>query len=133
MSTVTTTKCVELSYEADVHAIFINWKTAPTSAEFRDGMNAVLDMMRKHNTGVLLGDTCNLGALNPDDQAWSFGPWLQEALSVGYERFAVVISPDIFAQMSVEDTLQEVQATTTVTIRYFDDLAAARAWLRETK
>ncbi|MFP4294109.1 MAG: hypothetical protein ACLFQ0_20950, partial [Cyclobacteriaceae bacterium] len=108
-------------YDAELDAIVETWVTSPTSEEFRTGMNKIIDLMAKHKTGALLGDTKELGALSEEDQQWSFTDWLARALEVGYHSFAVIISPDIFAQMSVEDTLTEVQAKTKVTIQYFDD------------
>jgi len=120
-------------YDADLDAIVEAWITSPTSEEFRIGMNKIIDLMAEHKTGALLGDTKELGALSEEDQQWSFTEWLEKALQVGYHSFAVIISPDIFAQMSVEDTLTEVQAKTTVTIQYFDDEEKAREWIKSVR
>lgn len=120
-------------YDEELDAIVETWVTSPTSEEFRTGMNKIIDMMAHYKTGALLGDTKELGALSEEDQQWSFTDWLTRALEVGYHSFAVIISPDIFAQMSVEDTLTEVQAKTTVTIQYFDDEEKAREWILSTR
>jgi len=117
-------------YDAELDAIVETWVTSPTSEEFRTGMNKIIDLMAEHKTGALLGDTKELGALSEEDQQWSFTDWLARALEVGYHSFAVIISSDIFAQMSVEDTLTEVQAKTTVTIQYFGDEDKAREWIK---
>lgn len=120
-------------YDEELDAIVEKWVTSPTSEEFRTAMDKIIDLMAEYKTGALLGDTKELGALSEEDQQWSFTDWLERALKVGYHSFAVIISPDIFAQMSVEDTLTEVQAKTTVTIQYFDDEEKAREWILSTR
>jgi len=119
---------IEISYDENINAIVNNWKTAPTSAEFRQGMNAAVEAMRRFDTGALISDTGKLGALSEEDQQWSYTEWLQQALQAGYHSFAVIVSPDIFAQMSVEDTLSQVQ---NVTIQYFESYEEGRKWLKE--
>ena len=119
---------VAIQYNESTNSVEIHWKTPPTSEEFREGMNHAIEAMKKHQTGALLSDTTNLGALSEEDQQWSYTDWLQRALAVGYHSFAVVVSPDIFAQMSVEDTLSQVQ---NLTIQYFDTVAEGQSWLEE--
>ncbi|MGB3851286.1 MAG: STAS/SEC14 domain-containing protein [Tunicatimonas sp.] len=117
---------VNIQYNQRTESVEIVWKTAPTSEEFKIGMNQAIDSLEKHQTGSLLSNTTDLGALSEADQQWSYTDWLERALAVGYQRFAVVVSPDIFAQMSVEDTLAHVQG---VTIQYFDTVAEGQEWL----
>ncbi len=120
-------------YDEQLDAIVETWCTAPTSEEFRIGMNKIIDLMKANQTGALIGDTRELGAMSEEDQQWSFTDWLTRALEVGYHSFAVIVSSDVFAQMSVEDTLTEVQAKTTVTIQYFDDEEKAREWIESVR
>ena len=120
---------LRVQYNQHTDSVEVTWKTPPTSEEFRTGMNQAIDSMEKHQTGSLLSDTTHLGALSEADQQWSYTDWLQRALATGYQRFAVVVSSDIFAQMSVEDTLSQVQG---VTIQYFDTFAEGQEWLQAT-
>jgi hypothetical protein len=42
---------------------------------------------------------------------------------------AVVVSEDLFSQISIEQTLDEAQAVTPINIRYFTSIEEAEAWL----
>jgi hypothetical protein len=123
---------IRISYDQELNTVFSEWLTAPTSEEFRQGMNQMIEAFKEFNTGILMSNTANIGAIDPDDQEWSTTDWIARALPAGYKQFAVITSPDIFAQMSVEDTLTEVQlANSTLKIQYFDNEADARQWIKE--
>ncbi len=125
---------VEIYYDSELNAVYNKWITAPTSEEFKEGMNQTIEAFKKFKTGILIGDTAELGAIDPDDQEWSTTDWISRALPAGYRKFAVIISSDIFAKMSVEDTLTEVQTgNSTLEIQYFPSEEAARSWVKESE
>ncbi len=121
---------ITVEYNEELNTVCPVWKEAPTSEEFRLGMNKVIEAMKEYNTGILKSDTAKIGAMDPEDGTWSATDWLDRAVKVGYRKFAVIISPDIFAQMSVEDTLNQVNG---VEIKYFPSDAEATAWIKETE
>ncbi len=115
-----------LAIEAGNGFIFVNWLTAPTSVEFRNGMDKLFETIRQTKTGKVVTDTRNLGAISTEDQTWSNTDWLSKAVGAGYNQIAIVISPDIFTQMSVEDIMSQVQG---LKIGYFDTVEKAAEWI----
>ncbi|MEM6841566.1 MAG: hypothetical protein AAF632_05035 [Bacteroidota bacterium] len=81
----------------------------------------------------MMSDTTHLGAVSEEDQAWSTGEWLEQALAAGYDTSVLITSPDIFAQMAVQDITEEITASTQgrVTHQYFDNEQSARAWVEQ--
>jgi len=124
----------EAYYDDSVDAIIQTWKKEPTSEEFREGMNLLIELMNKNSTGALLSNTTSIGAISPEDQEWSYTDWLQRALTIGYHSFAVIISTEIFAQMSVEDVLSEVETgESKLKTQHFNSEEKAREWLATIK
>ncbi len=105
-----------------------SWQHFPLSDEFRTGMDQIIRVMEEKKIGKVLTDTRKMGAISPDDQDWSINDWLPRAFAAGYRRIAIVISEDIFNQMSVEDIMSRVEGVDFVT-KYFPSLEAGRQWL----
>ncbi|MCC5920941.1 MAG: STAS/SEC14 domain-containing protein [Cyclobacteriaceae bacterium] len=134
MSKFVSNDFVDIWYDEEYKAIINIWKTPPTTDEFKEGMNQTIEAFKKYGTGVLISHTSDLGALDPEDQEWSTTDWISRALPAGYRKFAVITSPDIFAKMSVEETLTEVKtAHATLEIQYFPTEEEARKWIKESE
>ncbi|GEM_PF-2339177 len=123
----------EAAYDESINAIVSRWHTAPSSKEFRTGMNHIVTLLQSSPTGTLLSDTTNLGAISDEDQVWSYTEWLGQALEHEYETLVLIMSSDIFAQMSVEDIMEQANAATNnrVVNQYFDNEQDARAWIKQ--
>jgi len=85
-------------------------------------------LMGEKRIGKVLTDTRTMGAISPEDQDWTIQEWLLRAFKVNYRRIAVVISKDIFNQMSVEDIMNRVEGVDFVT-KYFPSVEEGKAWL----
>jgi hypothetical protein len=109
--------------------LLMHWTTPPSSHEFRTGMNQLIEAIKNTKCGKVLTDTRNLGAISPEDQAWSAGDWAQEAIKTGYRKLAILMPEDIFGMMSVEDVMNSVQEENIVKFSYFKDELEASAWL----
>ena len=77
--------------------------------------------------------TTNLGAINEEDQVWSYTDWLEQALEAGHNTLVLIMFPDIFAQMAVEDVMEQANAATKghVVNQYFDNMQDALAWIKQ--
>ena len=109
--------------------IYIKWEFMIYEQLFRDGMNKLIDMMKKHKTGRVLSNVVELGALTENDQKWSVNDWLPRALAAGYSAIAVVISEELFGKMAVEDVLNDAAEKSPIQIQYFDNEDIAAEWL----
>ncbi len=122
------TQYILLQYNEQEKYIVANWLQFPLSEEFRTGMDQIIRLMEENKIGKVLTDTRKMGAISPDDQDWSITDWLPRAFKAGYRRIALVISEDIFNQMSVEDIMSRVEGMDFVT-KYFPNSEEGRKWL----
>ncbi len=88
--------------------------------------------MRESGVVKLLSDTRNMGAIDPDNQDWSIQDWLPRAFGAKYRRFAILVSDDIFNQLSVQDIMNRVPDMDFAT-RYVKSIEEGREWLRGEK
>lgn len=126
---------IRIAFERELHAIKAEWIDTPTSEEFRIGMNAIIKAFQTFNSGVLLCDTLHLGVIDPKDSLWTCNNWKNRALNAGYRQFAIISSPDVFTQISVEKTIEmarEELKNHTVIVQSFKQEELARQWIEKT-
>ncbi len=119
-----------LGYENDCKSVFLSWNTTPASDEFRFVMDQLIDGMADRNTGKILTDTTNMGAISAEDEQWSVTDWLERALRVGYRSLAILLPNEIFTQLKVNEVVAQTEGADPVTVQYFSDLSDARKWLK---
>ena len=126
MKTCFESELVHVKHDADKNIIIAIWITPPTSEEYREGINAVLQVIKDSGTGKVVWDCAGLGAISPVDQEWTIQDFHNPALEFGYSQAAIVLPVDIFTQMSVESMINEVGNFKT---KYFDNTEEAIAWV----
>jgi hypothetical protein len=109
-------------------AVILQWKNPPTSAEFRQGLSKGLATLQEHKLHKWIGDCTFLGAIDQADQEWSNSVWFPQALGAGITKMGVIVSDDIFNQLSVEEIMNKVEGTG-FTSQYFPVLSQAVAWM----
>ena len=122
---------ITIWYDKVNHLIVGKWKAEPTSAEFREGLNSLISAIEHFKTGKLIIDTTYLGVIHPDDQDWSVVEWGQRALKAGYSQTALIISSNIFTQMSVEETMNQFQEENPFSFAYFNNMEDAIDWIKQ--
>jgi len=70
-----------------------------------------------------------MGTLHPDDQHWAATEYYNNARKAGYSQAGFIIPSDIFTQMSVEDTMSQVEST--FLSAYFDNMESAEEWMKQ--
>jgi len=78
--------------------------------------------------GTLTDNRHFVFTLSPELQRWMNEVAFPKLIMAGIRYGAFVVSPDIFTQVSTQQVLEEEEAKA-FTVRYFDDLEEARAWL----
>jgi len=123
------TDYITIGYDKTNHVMLVKWIVAPTSTEYREGLNSFIAAMEHFKTGKIISDATYLGTIHPDDQQWSFTEWFQRAIKVGYSQMALIIPNDVFTQMSVEDTMNQVAGR--FPFAYFDNMETAIEWINQ--
>ncbi|HEY9008554.1 MAG TPA: hypothetical protein VIM75_20590 [Ohtaekwangia sp.] len=116
-----------IEYNAAHHILIATWKVAPTSAEFRNGMMAMIKAMEHFKTGRLVYDVTHKGALLEEDQVWAATEWRTQAVAVGHSKVAFVVPEDVFTNMSMEDMMEK--ADKEVSFAYFGRKEDAIRWV----
>ncbi len=120
----------ELYYShTPISHIYIKWGLKIDENEFRQGMNDLIELMRENETGKILSNNVNMKALSDADQKWSVEDWLPRALAVGYSTIAIIVPPNLFGKMAVEDVLNNASEVSPIRIQYFEDEERAKLWL----
>ncbi len=121
---------VNVTYDAEVNAVVFVWATTPTSQEFREALNYGLSLVSEKQAKRWIGDTRNIGAIDPEDQQWSNEDWFPRALGAGIVDMGVIVSNDIFSKMSVEEIMGNVGGSEGFESRFFSSVEDAKAWFK---
>lgn len=109
--------------------VYIRWESIIYEKLFRDGMDKIIELMKEHQTGNVLSNVSELGALTEADQRWSIDDWLPRALAVGYSAIAIIVSEELFGRMAVEDIMNDASEKSPIKVQYFDNEEQALEWL----
>lgn len=128
--------CLTIHYDTD-NNIFINvWKNENLLSEnvFKKECLAFRDQMIEHKpAGVLLDTLKGDYAISVELQKWhdeTIGPYYQEARM---RKMAVLVNPDIFTHVSIQQALSEENTAQLIISRFFTDKAKALEWLKSKK
>ncbi len=119
---------VTVFYDKAIDSVIFDWKQAPTSTEFREALNKGLEVVQSTHCKNWIGDCTNLGAIDDVDQNWSNTEWFPKALGAGISKMGVIVSDDVFNQMSVDQIMSNVESANFVS-QYFPDKDKARNWI----
>jgi hypothetical protein len=122
---------VTVEYHASLQAVALHWHLPPSSAELRHALNVGLRTVEDKKAPNWVGNTAKLGAIDPDDQTWINEAWFPQLLVKGVKNMAVVVSEDIFGQMSIEDIMGHIDLSTGFESRYFQDVNEAFDWIEK--
>jgi hypothetical protein len=116
----------QVIYDGSVPCVCISIQGFLLSDEYREIMDKALELMKIKKTGNLLGDLSTSSLIAEEDQEWTNNEWAKRAVSEGFRYNAIIISKDIFTQMSINEI---VEKKTVVEVRYFDNESSAKTWL----
>jgi len=120
---------VIIGYDETNKLIVAEWKIPPTSQEFRNCMDVLIEALTHFNTGKVIFDTLYLGILPESDQEWVSSDWYGRAVKAGYSRVAFVLPHDVFTDMFVKETVK--RTSNRIPTAYFDNRPAAIDWLKK--
>ncbi|MER2999248.1 hypothetical protein [Pontibacter populi] len=125
---------VEIYYYPEDKMVETRWLGFASSSGYRDGLEHYLEVARKHEIKLWLGDYRLARVVRMDDQEWAAKEWFPKFLPVatGIEKMARVQSDDVFSQMS-SDSMKEKLDISGLPFLFseFKNYENARAWLLE--
>lgn len=101
--------------------------------EYKKEMQINAESCERYQPSKSLIDTREfLFTIPPDVQVWTDTEITPRFIKSGLRKLAFVVSSDIFAQVSLEQMLEEDNAMVNFQSRYFDSMIEAEGWLLET-
>jgi len=128
-----------IAFDKEKHEVIIQWTSQTRHMgreEFRAVLTEILEAMKAFDGELFyyIADTRHFAyTLDEDDQKWSNDNFLAHLPALGIHHFAIVITPDIFAQISIEQTMEMVNPKSGLVTRYFEKAKDARIWFEQTK
>lgn len=108
------------------------WQTATedmTEEEYHEQNDIILETVNEHNIRKHLLDTRKFNfAITPEIQEVVVQRFFAPLTLLGDQKAAFLVPEDIFAQVSLEQVMEE-EASGTLKTRYFEDEDAAKTWL----
>lgn len=123
---------MNIQYDEKNSMIELTWKAETeklTDALFRKEFEIFTGIVEKYRLKAILTNARMLFFVNPPDtQTWIAETFLPAVHKSGLQKFAFLVSADIFAQITMEQVVDKAHDMLFDT-RFFDDEAKAREWL----
>lgn len=122
----------QLSYSKEKSLLQIDW-TLNTSEmreqDFKDVLLEILEFIKKERPTWYLANTQDFQfSIVPEVQDWANEVFIPQIVELGVKKMAVILSSDIFAQVSVQQVLDDDRSE--MQSAYFDKVDEALKWLR---
>ena len=105
-----------------------SWKGYATSAQLRYVLECIIEMLHSRGLTRILGEDTALPTILAEDQRWIAEDWMPRAAAAGLLAIASKRPATYFGQVAVESVLRVIARG--VSVRLFDNVEEARAWLR---
>ena len=96
--------------------------------EFRECLNAGIDVLGEHGAQKWLSDDRNNSALPAEDAKWGQQDWTPRMLEAGWKYWAIVLPEKVIGQMNMKRFIEE-NAGLGLTMQAFTDPDEALKWL----
>lgn len=134
MVTLYETAHLRIRYEPHPRLLELQWLTESVdSAQLREGYQHALLLAERHQTRAWLSDFRLVPALSEDDMHWLVQHWYPRYVRLKLDKVAIVRPqhPDAHRELMHLVHLADAAGHTNRTVaEYFEDPAAARAWVR---
>jgi len=120
------------NYNKEKSLITITWKPATermSGITFKAILMEILEFIKVEHPRFYLANTQDfLFTIIPDMQEWSNKKFIDEAHQISVQKMAIVLSSDIFAQVSIEQGLGDDSSG--MESAYFSSVKDAEDWLK---
>lgn len=110
--------------------LLADWHGEQNLESVQHGALQMLRLLGQQRTRKVLNDNTLVTSMWSDAAEWGGRIWFPQMVEAGLEFFAWVYSPNTYSRLSTDLTLQHTPAARPV-VATFDELATAKAWLRQ--
>lgn len=134
MEKILETKFVDVYFHKEKSRMDNHWKSSTEYMEIDEYKTIVLDIaekVKKFEPKYMLSDTTTYAfVVTPDLQLWVSENFFVPVIEAGLEKLAFLVSKNVFTKVSVEQMMEEKEASK-MTTQYFDNKEVALKWLEE--
>jgi hypothetical protein len=115
--------------EQDKGLLVITWHGFANSEEFQETHTKALDLSRLYGITRWVTNMKAMKAIRQADQEWTVNEWLPQFLSLNIEKWAIVVSDDMFNQMAMSSMMSKIRPHLVNPVEYFQDINSAKNWV----
>lgn len=120
-------------YFQDKQYLYSNWIGSYLPVEkIKQGTLLVLEMIKEHSATKLINDNRELEGVWDEANEFIEKVWMPQAIEAGLKRFAHILSPNLYAQLSaefMEDNAKKIENI--FALKMFGDFESAEKWVSE--
>ncbi len=120
---------ITIEQDDQLKCLIQNWKGFANSENFRDAINQSLDIFKKGGLDKIISNTKDAALVSNEDTKWVAKEITPQMVKHGLRYMAFILPTNVFTQMGVENFKEN--AGSVVSIRYFDQMEAAKEWISE--
>lgn len=118
----------------EINGIKIQWladSEKMSTEDFKKEIEEEKKALERAKPKNILADTLQMGfAIPPDLQEWHNNLIFPIFQSIGLQKLAILVSHDLFVQVSIEQLIDEDKSSTALKTKYFDSEENAIHWLK---
>jgi signal transduction histidine kinase len=125
-------EAVNLYFDAHLNIVLIDWKRQPTSKEFREAFQSVVNSVQVYHSLGWIADITNQGEISVEDQNWLFHEVVPQLVQRGLGKVALVSEDNAIAIDRVQKFLQ-FASINEFKIKTFPTVSEAVLWMDGTE
>jgi hypothetical protein len=123
------TPYVTISWDKSICCVVFTWKKYVDGPEYREAMDAGLQLFQMKKCKLLLTDSRKRGVVTQADQDWTINDWLPRLAAAGIKKTAIVMPEKMTTYLSISRITTKNDPNRLGETLYFDTIEEARAWL----
>ena len=98
--------------------------------EFKESHMGIVHAVVETKSHAILGYTQDFAyTIVPEIQEWVANDTFPALIEAGLKKIAMIVSTDFFSQISIQQSMEEVQEDAPVVTKYFNNADDAKAWI----
>lgn len=118
----------QIYYDDSKDCVAMDWDGYSTSAQFKEGTEIMLTLIKAKNTSKILADMKDMVLISMEDQFWVANELLPRLSEAGVKMLAVVNPHYYYGKVAIESlTVKTNEAS--IACKIFHNLETAKQWL----
>ena len=120
-----------IEYEEEGACAVMRWGESPSSEQYREGNEKVLEALEQGDSPSILIDLKDLSILmSLSDQVWTAKEWLPKVLEKKIAKLAIVTPQSFVTQIAIK-SIYGALPQQDVNLGFFEDFEEAKNWVQE--